>query len=221
MSNSDDESPEEVTLGAGKEAVIATRKQETTGRKRVVDAAKDAAKKRRAKPEKPVATIKKPKASAKATYKKRGAKDAKGSEKGAKDAAEEEEEEDVEVKELDLDVIEAVAARPMGDGGGLGGGAGVKGGAGGNAERRAVRRAAVDKEDSYVGDGVWDMDGFEVVVAGDANEERPIGTGSARDFLTGKLMGSRHCRSNAMLLDPRTGESGVKVAGAGATRRRR
>lgn len=71
----------------GKEAVIAARRRETTGRRQV----REAAKKRRAHPEKD--------------------DDAKKS----SNQADHEGEEDDEVEELDLDVIEAVAGRPLGD----------------------------------------------------------------------------------------------------------
>ena len=58
-----------------------------------------------------------------------------------------------------------------------------------------------------------------VVVAGGVNEQRPVGTGPAMDFLAAKLMGSRHRRSKDMLLDPKTGKN--KTAAMGGNKRRR
>jgi hypothetical protein len=45
---------------------------------------------------------------------------------------------------------------------------------------------------------VWERDGFNVVVAGDAHEQRPVGTGPAMDFLAGKLMGRAGTTRNPM-----------------------
>ena len=128
-----------------------------------------------------------------------------------------EEDDDDEVEELDLDVIEAVAARPVRGGGG-GDGNNEVGGAGSTtrrrqklskkAARRAARRAQLAAEEGYQGNGVWEKDGFSVVVAGDVDEQRPIGTGPAMDFLAGKLMGNRHRRSKEMLLDPKKRRGG-------------
>jgi len=73
---------------------------------------------------------------------------------------------------------EAVAARvAAGDGGAeaaAAAGAGRKAKISKKAARRAERRAAREEEEGYVGDGVWDRDGFDVVVAGRARVPRTV-----------------------------------------------
>ena len=75
---------------------------------------------------------------------------------------------------------------------------------------------------------MWARDGFDVVVAGDPREQRPVGTAPALNFLAAKLTGTRHRRSKEMLLDPKTGRNttaraarGVGVGGGAEGRRPR
>lgn len=86
--------------------------------------------------------------------------------------------------------------------------------------------AAQEEAEGYLGDGVWERDGFEVMVAGDEGDNDPArgACGPAADFLKARLAGSRHKRSKAMLLDPKTGKNistanGGPKGGAGRKRR--
>lgn len=92
------------------------------------------------------------------------------------------------------------------------------------AAKRAAIRAAREAEEGYVGGGVWEKDGYEVVVAGAGDDGRPGGAEAARAFLARRDAGGRNKRSSSMLLDPKTGKplraGGVTALGVGKNRRR-
>ena len=187
---SDDEAPEEVTLGAGRDAVAATRAMERKGRRY----AEAAAKRRRV-----------DEAATKAAAKTAAMTAAKRMVVG-----DNEDDEDDEVEVLDENVVAAVAARPARrDAAAVAANAvessTAKAGrkAAKLAARRAARRAAREAEEGYVGGGVWEKDGYEVVVADHINDRRGAGSDAGAAFLAGRM--SAIPRSASMLMDPKTG----------------
>ena len=125
---------------------------------------------------------------------------------------------DDEVEALDDDVVAAVASRPTG--GAAFAAAEREAGAAKlskKAAKRAARRAAREEEEGYVGDGVWEKDGYEVVVAGDVEDDRAVDAAPAIDFLASRR--DRHRRSKDMLLDPKTGKH-ARVGGVAEAKKR-
>ena len=93
------------------------------------------------------------------------------------------------------------------------------------AAKRAAIRAAREAEEGYVGGGVWEKDGYEVVaLAGAGDDGREGGAEAAKAFLARRDAGGRNKRASSMLLDPKTGKplraGGVTALGVGKKRRR-
>ena len=145
-------------------------------------------------------------------------KAAKAAEAKAKTVAAADDDDD-EVEELDDDVVAAVASRPAG--GAAFAAAEREAGAAKlskKAAKRAARRAAREEAEGYVGDGVWEKDGYEVVVARDVGDDRAVGAAPAIDFLASRR--DRHRRSKDMLLDPKTGKH-ARVGGVADAKKHR
>ena len=131
---------------------------------------------------------------------------------------------DDEVEDLDEDVVHAVADRHFAQPAKRDTTGTRREKLSKKAAKRAAIRAAREAEEGYVGGGVWEKDGYEVVVAGAGDDGRPGGAEAARAFLARRDAGGRNKRSSSMLLDPKTGKplraGGVTALGVGKNRRR-
>jgi len=131
---------------------------------------------------------------------------------------------DDEVEDLDEDVVRAVADRHSARPAERDTTATRKEKLSKKAAKRAAIRAAREAEEGYVGGGVWEKDGYEVVAAGAGDDGRAGGAEAARAFLARRDAAGRHKRSSSMLLDPKTGKplraGGVTGLGVGKKRRR-
>ena len=158
----------------GKEAVLATRTREVAARR----TAGESAKRRRAER---VAS----RAEETATRPK------KASDDGSDD----------EVEDLDEDVVHAVADRHLAQPAKRDTTGTRREKLSKKAAKRAAIRAAREAEEGYVGGGVWEKDGYEVVAAGAGDDGRAGGAEAARAFLARRDAAGRHKRSSSMLLD--------------------
>ena len=181
----------------GKEAVLATRTREVAARR----TAGESAKRRRAER---VAS----RAEETATRPK------KASDDGSDD----------EVEDLDEDVVHAVADRHFAQPAKRDTTGTRREKLSKKAAKRAAIRAAREAEEGYVGGGVWEKDGYEVVAAGAGDDGRDGGAEAAKAFLARRDAGGRNKRASSMLLDPKTGKplraGGVTALGVGKKRRR-
>ena len=133
---------------------------------------------------------------------------------------------DDEVEDLDEDVVHAVADRRFAQPAKRDTTGTRREKLSKKAAKRAAIRAAREAEEGYVGGGVWEKDGYEVVaLAGAGDDGREGGAEAAKAFLARRdASGGRNKRASSMLLDPKTGKplraGGVTALGVGKKRRR-
>ena len=131
---------------------------------------------------------------------------------------------DDEVEDLDEDVVHAVADRHFAQPAKRDSTGTRREKLSKKAAKRAAIRAAREAEEGYVGGGVWEKDGYEVVAAGAGDDGRDGGVEAAKACLARRDAGGRNKRASSMLLDPKTGKplraGAVTALGVGKKRRR-